>query len=219
MTSGTFQLRRLINLALAFTCVFVCLICVSTTNAQSFVANLDASQVNGSSTETGTAIASFYLDSSQQNLSYTIQIFGLDLKAVPADRTGFSDVTAIHLHNGFVDTSGPDVLNIFGVPSEDDSEMGVDFANDTISGVFNDADAIDPNTGSLFDQNDPINTKLLSNFTDDLMDQQLYLAIHTAGQNGNIAIRGQLIAVPEPSSLAIISIATVCLFVRRRQRS
>ncbi len=219
MTSGTFQLRRPINLALALTCVFVCLICVSTTNAQSFVANLDASQVNGSSTETGTAIASFHLDSSQQNLSYTIQIFGLDLKAVPADRTGFSDVTAIHLHNGFVDTSGPHVLNIFGVPSEDDSEMVVDFANDTISGVFNDADAIDPNTGSLFDQNNPINTKLLSNFTDDLMDQQLYLAIHTAGQNGNIAIRGQLNAVPEPSSLAIISIATVCLFVRRRKRS
>jgi hypothetical protein len=218
MTSGTFQLRRPFNLALAFTCAFVCLACVGTTNAQSFVANLDASQVNGSSTETGTAVASFYLDSAQQNLSYSIQIFGLDLKPVPADRTGFSDVTAIHLHNGFVDTSGPHVLNIFGIPSEDDAEMVVDFANDTISGVFNDADAIDPNTGGLFDQNNPINTKLLSNFTDDLIDQQLYLAIHTAGQNGNIAIRGQLIAVPEPSSLAIIAFGGLCVFSRRRQR-
>jgi muramoyltetrapeptide carboxypeptidase LdcA involved in peptidoglycan recycling len=179
---------------------------------------LDATQVlSGSSTETGTAVASFYLDSAQQNLSYTIQIFGLDLKADPADRTGFSDVTAIHLHNGFFDTSGPHVLNIFGVPSEDDAELVVDFANDTISGVFNDADAIDPNTGSLFDQNNPMTTKLLSNFTDDLVGAQLYLAIHTAGQNGNIAVRGQLLAVPEPSSLAIIAVGSICVFVRRRR--
>ena len=191
---------------------------VGTLNAQqTFVANLDASQVVGTSTETGTAVATFVLDNAQQNLTYSIAILGPDLKPNPVDRTGFGDVTAIHLHNAFAGSTGPHVFNIFGVPSEDDAELVVDFNNETLSGVFNDADAIDPATGLLFDQNSPFTTKLLSNFTDDLLGEQLYLAIHTAGQGGNIAIRGQLLAVPEPSSMVVLIAAFVGATVRRRR--
>lgn len=187
------------------------------TNAQSFVANLDASQVVGSSTETGTAVATFELDSAQQTLSYSIAIFGLDLKPVSGDRTAFSDVTAIHVHNGFAGSSGPHVFNVFGMPSEDDDQMVVDFDNELINGVFDDSDAIDPATGQLFDQNSPFTTKLFSNFIDDLEGSQLYLAIHTAGQGGNIAIRGQILAVPEPSSAAVLAFGMFGFCVRRRR--
>ncbi|MEM9413145.1 MAG: CHRD domain-containing protein [Planctomycetota bacterium] len=184
-----------------------------------FRATLDASQVpGGTSTETGTAVAIFALDDEQMNLSYTIQIQGLDLKPNPDDRTEFSDIDKIHLHNGFVGSTGPHVLNIFGLPSEDDAEMFVDFENEIITGVYNDADAIDPNTNELFDQNDPANTKLLANFVDDLLDGQLYLAIHSAGQNGGVAIRGQLVAVPEPASAVVILAGGLVAGMQRRRR-
>ncbi len=185
---------------------------------QRWVANLDASQVVGGSSETGTAVATFELDAAQENLTYAIEIFGLDLKVVAGDRTEFSDVTAIHLHNAPAGATGPHVMNIFGMPSEDDAEMVVDFESELINGVYNDADATDPNTGSLFDQNSPFTTKLLSNFVDDLEDGQIYLAIHTAGQGGNIAIRGQLVAVPEPSSVSLLLAISALGFGLRRKR-
>jgi hypothetical protein len=184
-----------------------------------FKAMLNAAQVTGgTSTETGTGIATFVLDDAQENLSYSIEILGMDLKVDPADRTEFSDIDKIHLHNAFAGSNGPHVLNIFGLPSEDDSEMVVDFANNTITGIYNDADAIDPNTGSLFDQNLPGTTKLFSNFVDDLMGEQLYIAFHTAGQSGNVAVRGQIRAVPEPGSLAILAVSGVLISLRRRRR-
>lgn len=205
------------SLTIRFVCglFFVLAGGLSSLNADTFVAHLDATQVTGSSTETGTAVATFVLDAAQQNLRYSIAIFDMDLKPVPAERTLFSDVTAIHLHNGFAGSSGPHVLNIFGIPSEDDAEMVVDFANETIEGIYNDVDAVNPETGELFDQNSAITTKLLSNFSDDLIGEQLYLAIHTAGQGGGVAIRGQLVAVPEPSALAFIFASGVFCLVRR----
>ena len=196
----------------------VCFSGVGNTEAQTFVANLDASQVVANSSEPGTAVATFVLDPTQQNLSYSIQVFGLDFDPTPANRTGFSDVTAIHVHNAFAGSTGPHVLNIFGVPSEDDAEMMTDFANETVTGNFNDADAIDPTTGALFDQNEPLTTKLLTNFVDDLFDGSLYLAIHTAGQDGNIAIRSQLVQVPEPSSAGFLLAAGVLATFRRRRK-
>ena len=200
-----------------FLAAMFCVVGTATAEADSFAANLSAAQVTGTSTETGTGVATFFLDASQQTLSYTIQVFGLDLKADASDRTGFSDVTAIHLHNGFAGATGPHVLNIFGVPSEDDADVVIDFDNDIISGVYDDSDAIDPNTGELFDQNSPLTTKLLSNFVDDLQGQQIYVAIHTAGQDGNIAIRGQLTAVPEPSSVVLVLAGVMCCGLRRKR--
>ncbi|QEG23275.1 CHRD domain-containing protein [Mariniblastus fucicola] len=210
--------RNLVSRCIRLFSVLALIWCASVgvAKADIFVANLDASQVVGSSSEPGSAVATFVLDEAQENLSYSIQIFGLDLKPVAAERTLFSDVTAIHLHNGFSGTSGPHVLNVFGMPSEDDSEMVVDFTNESIDGVFNDDDAIDPDTGMLFDQNNPGTTKLFSNFVDDLISGQIYIAIHSAGQGGDIAIRGQVVAVPEPSSIVMLAACGACCLLRRR---
>ena len=182
-----------------------------------FIANLTASQVVGNTTtETGFGTATFVLDTAQLNLSYSIQLFGLDLKPNAADRTGFSDVDKIHLHNAFAGNTGPHVLNIFGLPSEDDDEMVVDFENESITGVYNDDDAFDSN-GQLFDQNSPGTTKLFSNFVDDLLGEQLYIAVHTAGQNGDVAIRGQIRAVPEPSGGVLAGLSLAAFYLRRRK--
>lgn len=207
----------------SFAIFVLCLAVLTASNARAdmvFKATLDASQVPGNtSTETGTATATFVLDLAQENLSYSIEINGMDLKPNPADRTAFSDIDKIHLHNGFAGSTGPHVLNIFGLPSEDDAEMVVDFDGESILGVYNDPDAIDPNTDALFDQNDPMTTKLFSNFVDDLIEGQLYLAIHTAGQSGNVAVRGQLIAVPEPGSASVVAIGLAALYSRRRRKA
>jgi len=96
------------------------------------------------------------------------------------------------------------------MPSEDDAQAVFDFDGETISGIFDDSDAIDPATGELFDQNNPFTTKLFSNFVDDLQGNQLYLAIHTAGQDGNIAIRGQVLAVPEPGLVGVLLAFGLC---------
>lgn len=201
-----------------FVAVLVVSVSCGVASAQTFVANLDASQVVASSSETGSAVATFEFDAAQESLSYSIAIFGLDLKPVAGDRTAFSDVTAIHIHNAFPGSQGPHVFNIFGMPSEDDAQMVVDFDSEMINGIFDDSDAIDPATGELFDQNSPFTTKLFSNFDDDLVGNQLYIAIHTAGQNGNIAIRGQILAVPEPSSVAVLfAVGMFGTCVRRRR--
>ena len=182
-----------------------------------FTSFLDASQVTGTSTETGTATATFVLDTAEQNLSYSLQLNGLNLLVDPASRTGFSDVDKIHLHNAAAGQSGPHVLNVFGLPSEDDSQLVVDFANNSLTWNYDDSDAFDSG-GVLFDQNSPMTTKLLSNFIDDLRDGQIYLAVHTAGQSGNIAIRGQLTSVPEPNSLAFLCGLTLAGLTGRRRR-
>ncbi len=182
-----------------------------------FTSFLDASQVpSGSSTATGIATATFVLDTAEQNLSYSVQLNGLNLIVDPSNRTGFSDVDKIHLHNTAAGQSGPHVLNVFGLPSEDDSQLAVDFANNSLTGIYDDSDALDSG-GNLFDQNSPLTTKLLSNFIDDLRDGQIYLAVHTAGQSGNIAIRGQLTSVPEPTSLALPCGLTMTGLARRRR--
>jgi hypothetical protein len=51
-----------------------------------------------------------------------------------------------------------------------------------------------------------------------LMGEQLYIAFHTAGQSGNVAVRGQIRAVPEPGSLAILAVSGVLISLRRRRR-
>ncbi len=199
--------------------LFSALSCLSFQTASAdlaFYAFLDASQVTGTSTEPGTAIATFVLDTAQQNLSYSIQVNGMDLKANPADRTGFSDIDKIHIHNAFPGDTGPHVLNIFGLPSEDDAEMVVNYNTEFLTGIYNDADAINPATGNLFDQNDPLTTKLFSNFVDDLLDGQLYVAMHTAGQGGGIAVRGQILSVPEPTG-GVLLFAIGSIYCRRRR--
>ena len=50
-----------------------------------------------------------------------------------------------------------------------------------------------------------------------LMSGNMYLNVHTAA-NGGGELRGNLVAVPEPSSLAVIGLASIAFVSRRRRR-
>ena len=179
----------------------------------SFTAMLTGDQVvGGGTTEPGEfGVATFELNQQMTELSYAVQLFGLDLDPIMANRIDDNDVDKIHLHHAPAGVVGPHVLNIFGLPSEDDADLVVDFDNESFSGIWDDGDA----TG---DPNSPGSTKMLSNFVDELLNDEIYLAVHTIGVNGNVAIRGQLIRqVPEPNCLLLLG-GLVGYSVMRRQR-
>lgn len=188
--------------------------------SNTFEAQLDASQVvSHATTTTGTGFATFALSSDQSQLAYTLSLNGLNFEQTAANRTNASDVTAIHLHTGSAGATGFHTLNIFGNPSEDDADLVVDFANNTLSGIWDDGDAIDSSTGMPFNQTAGGSTKFLADFIDELENNDLYLAIHTFGEGGSVAIRGQVNSVPEPGSQAMFGAAAMlCLIGLRRKR-
>jgi len=185
-----------------------------------YEAQLDASQVvSHATTTTGTGFATFALSTDQTQLAYTLSLNGLTFEQDVANRTNTTDVTKIHLHSGAVGAAGIHTLNIFGLPSEDDADLVVDYANNTLSGIWDASDAINSATNAPFDQTVGGTTKYLADFVDKLENGDLYLAIHTFGEGGSVAVRGQLYAVPEPSSQCMLAaVAALGLIGLRRKR-
>lgn len=149
---------------------------------------VDESQVVPRTGDTATATATFTL--MPTGLQYSIQLNGLDLKADSADRTEDKDVTHVHLHSGAAGTNGDHVLNIFGIPSEDDDDLVVDFDNEILTGFWDDSDATDLN-GDM-DTNDASESKPFSDFISQLLAGTIYLQIHTVESPSPGAIRGQV---------------------------
>ncbi|NEQ53382.1 MAG: CHRD domain-containing protein, partial [Leptolyngbya sp. SIO3F4] len=125
---------------------------------------------------TATAKAIFTPLKDGELLAYQLEFDGLNLEEDPANRTADNDVTKIHIHQGPEGKNGPHALNIFGLPSEDDNNLLVDYENNVITGVWDDGDAVDLNGDG--DTDDGPETKPLSQLIDDLEARQLYLQIH-----------------------------------------
>ena len=188
---------------------------------QIYTAALDAAQVvNNPSNTSATGTAQFSLNSKRTHLTYAIQLHGLNLDPIPELRVRPDDVLGIHMHFDVPGTVGPHILNIFGNPSEDDDDLVVNFEENTLTGIFDMSDASrDPKTGNLLPQFFPLTTKLIGDWLDELDAGQLYLAVHTvetAVTPPGVAIRGQIIPVPEPSGLAVW-VFLFCGFVRGRK--
>ncbi|MEM9216568.1 MAG: DUF4347 domain-containing protein [Cyanobacteria bacterium P01_F01_bin.150] len=107
--------------------------------AQEFKAFLDSEQNGVDSDATG--VATFSLNPEQTELTYTIQLDGLDLVEDPTARTADNAVTKIHFHHRDYGTNGSHVLNIFGAPSVDDDDIVIDYDNATITGKWDWDDA------------------------------------------------------------------------------
>ena len=190
---------RLTGALVATLCAWAC-----TAEAQVYHARLDATQVrNNESDSTATGVARFQLDATGSRLSYQLDLDGVDLEPIAANRTDPDDVLAIHIHLHVADVIGPHILNIFGNPSEDDADLVVDFENESLSGVFDASDSLDPATGEPFFVDDPLATKLIDDWLDELDAGQLYIAVHTRRiadvAPPGVAIRGDIFRVPEPS--------------------
>lgn len=81
--------------------------------------------------------------------------------------------------------TGQHVLNIFGLPSVDDDDAVFDFSSGVITGRWDDVDA----SG---DQNSPASSKPLSQFLTTLLEDDLYVGVHTHGKDGGVAFRAQI---------------------------
>ncbi len=198
-----------------------------TAQAASFTADITGDQVvpGTGSTATGTGI--FTLSEDETELAYTLSFDGVDLKA--DDRTAPADVNKIHIHAAPAGNNGPHTLNIFGLPAEDDDDLTVDYAANTLSGVWDDGDVSDLNGNGISDPND---TKALSDFVGALKTGGLYVQVHTnrfdssSGFPGEL--RGQILAentsptatTPEPvGALGLMAIATITGIGLRRKSS
>lgn len=126
-------------------------------------------------------------------VKYDIELFGVDLGGTSTPETG-DDITAMHLHSGSVGEQviGVHTLNIFGMPGEDDADAVFDFENNTISGIWDNSDSTDDvNTGNTsngipdhhlsdtLDGINPISTKTVSDFADELLADSFYIQVHT----------------------------------------
>lgn len=188
-----------------------------------FRASLAASHMPGSH-NTATAEAFLTLSSDRTKLSYTINLYGLDLEPNSANRTHDEDVVGMHFHRTVPDAIGPHILNIFGlaapgIPAEDDADLLVDYENESVSGIFDDGDAtIDPATGEPYLQFFFLTSKIMSDWLDELEAGQLYLAVHTVGAGGGPLMHGDILPVPEAATsvLTISGIAFVWMAPRRR---
>lgn len=221
------------GLAIAVTTAAIATTATASTAATLFQTELNGAQVvspefpNGVPTM-ASGTATFSLNDDETALTYEIDLDGVTLKPQQADRTDLSDVTKIHIHVGEVGNNGPHVLNIFGLPREDDADLTVDYTQGILSGIWDDGDAINPSTGTLFDPTAGGTTKLLSNFVDELKTGGLYLQVHTVEFDSPTVpgeLRGQIEAaapavVPEGSTTAgILVIAGGLLYSASKRRT
>lgn len=164
-------------------------------------------------------VARMLLSADQTELAYEFEFFGLDLEPVAANRTDFNDIVGIHLHEIVPGLVGIHVLNVFGIPGEDDADLVVDYANETLTGRFDLTDASrDPITGELLPQFAQLTTKIIDDWVDNLLNNQLYFAVHSAGQGGGPILHGDVILVPEPASAAMALMALAVLVRKVRPR-
>ena len=155
---------------------------------------------------TATAIVSFILAEDGNSLAYKIQLNGLTLKEDPSDRIEANDVTKIHFHVGAPGNNGGHTLNVFGLPSEDDDDLVVDYENGIITGIWEDSDAKDLNGDG--DTNDDPESKPLSDFLEALKAGELYIQIHdfASDQLGTPgAVRGQITPLKSENSFTLLA--------------
>jgi len=192
-----------------------------------FQAVLDDHEAIGSPHPDAQGTIHLALNAARTELRYQIQIDGLQLKPLAADRTAPDDVIGVHLHLYVPDTVGPHVLNIFGLatynmPAEEDRDLIVDYGAQTLTGIYDDGDAtIDPTTGQPYLPFYPLTSKPLTDWIDDLERGELMLAVHTNGSGfPRMAIHGFISqVVPEPHTVLVLLTGSFMPLIIPRVRS
>ena len=210
---------------------FLLCLCVSlaasTVSAETFSFPLVADQViaggEATSTETSTADAVMTLitqagDPSATKIDYEISLSAFDVDGSKTPDLN-DDVTAIHLHTVTEcasatcvpgDTAGTlHVLNLFGVPREDDADLVVDVANSLVSGSWDPTDANMLTPAPTFDPND---------YLDGWANGELFLMVHTRG-NPSGAVGGFVVPEPQGLGLTMVGLTFAVGLVRRQQKS
>lgn len=179
--------------------------------ATMFVANLEAAQEVPPSTALGFGVASLQLTLDTQNhLAFALVVTPtFDFTAFGGGGAGGSDVLGLHIHNAARGANGPVVFGMIAPNSDTDGDLM--FSNLGLAGTLVEGEW-DSGEGNAADLDDFV-AALLAALPGEEVD--LYLNLHTASFPAG-AIRGQLVAVPEPRIAALLAVALAGLVLGRR---
>ena len=173
---------------------------VSAPNQSFFEAILDGAQEVDPVDTAASGRARLSLNESQTALEYEITLSGLVLggtNELP------KEVVGMHIHLGGAGTNGPVQFGMIG-PTHDVDDIEINNDTLTIRGIWDESDVA---TGAA----------ALSDSLDALKEGNLYINVHTR-ENRRGEIRGQIVAVPEPYTFALLSVALAAFLVSRRHK-
>ena len=179
--------------------------------ATMFVASLDSDQEvapggESDSTLTGTGTFSLTAGGAGNNhLSFTLTFqAGFDFGDVGGGGSG-EGVTALHIHNAARGVNGGIVFGIFAPSSDTDGDTTIMTQMDGTTVVTAEWDSGEGNAGADLDD---FVAGLLALSAGE--DAPLYVNLHSDSDLSGV-IRGQIVAVPEPGSAALLALALAAL--------
>ncbi len=210
---------KLIGLAM----MTACSAAQAVTNFRAILTNDQEVPLGSIPNEGSSGLAIFVLNDAMTRLTYDVQLVGLDLRGVnalgvpgqtiPGDSTANDNVTRMHIHRNFAGLNGNIVFGMIdlSLALRDDNapnDLMIDVPNLHITGAWD-----------LLEGSQVVNqVTTLANELNNLLAGGLYLNFHTFDHPGG-EIRGQILKVPEPGSLALLGIGALGLLgtaLRRR---
>jgi hypothetical protein len=153
----------------------------------------------GAPRPTSFGTANFVLNDLQTQMTMTATIFNIDVTGTQTPNDTNDNLTLAHIHGGAgvtPTTNGGVVWGFFGAPFNDNNP------NDAVMTPF--ATGVGGTFTGKWDLNEGQNTTLTAQL-DNILNGRTYINFHTV-QYGGGEIRGNIMVIPEPSSVALLGI-------------